>query len=205
MTKKKEPKKEQAKEQAEVKDAEPETKTTEQVEVETAQDAEQSDPGLASLNALATAFYEEEEAELEAFRMQEAEGDPDSEPGLQEGVEFEPDETALKVYICHTKCYWKDRLWYPGDTLAVSPDKASEVPRHFKPLVPVLPRSNIDLEDRAFLRDALRKMGIPFGDGWPITKLRTVYMDTVQPGRLKEAETYQEMQKRLKKSPFATE
>lgn len=36
--------------------------------------------------------------------------------------------------ICITKCYWRDRLWRPGETAKISESEIENLPRHFAPL-----------------------------------------------------------------------
>lgn len=37
--------------------------------------------------------------------------------------------TQIKTYICKTKCFFRNRVWYPGETLEVS--EGEQAPVHF--------------------------------------------------------------------------
>jgi hypothetical protein len=56
--------------------------------------------------------------------------------------------------ICHTRCFYKDRLWAPGETLTV--EEGEECPTHFKP-VKAKPGDARAEEGGANLRDMTKK------------------------------------------------
>lgn len=38
--------------------------------------------------------------------------------------------------ICITKCYWRNKLWKPGEPVKVSEAEAKDLPRHFELMEP---------------------------------------------------------------------